>query len=126
VLTLTGRRARTATMSALPSSVTIASVGWWSVQYTSLGSYPGVKWFTALSGRAREIRHFRRMPMRVDEYRRADGQRAPPCEAPKRDGHRPFPLPVAVLLKEEDGKSLHVSACVRCNAVDGYPCLVNG
>ena len=27
---------------------------------------------------------------------------------------------------EENGKPLHSSACVRCDAFDGFPCLVNG
>ncbi len=44
----------------------------------------------------------------------------------RREGHHPFPLPVGVLLKEENGKPLHTSACIRCDAFDGYPCLVNG
>jgi choline dehydrogenase-like flavoprotein len=47
-------------------------------------------------------------------------------EALKKQGHRPFPLPVGVLLDEKNGKPLHTSACVRCDAFDGYPCLVNG
>jgi choline dehydrogenase-like flavoprotein len=44
----------------------------------------------------------------------------------KRAGHRPFHLPVGVLLDEKDGKALPHSACIRCNAFDGYPCLTNG
>ena len=44
----------------------------------------------------------------------------------KREGHHPFHLPVGVLLDERDGKVLPHSACIRCNAFDGYPCLVNG
>ena len=44
----------------------------------------------------------------------------------KREGHHPFHLPVGVLLDERDGKVLRHSACIRCNAFDGYPCLVNG
>lgn len=41
-------------------------------------------------------------------------------------GHRPFPLPIGALLEEKDGKPTHTSTCVRCEAFDGYPCLVNG
>lgn len=41
-------------------------------------------------------------------------------------GHHPFPLPLGILLDEQDGKALHTSACVRCAAFDGFPCLVNG
>ncbi len=44
----------------------------------------------------------------------------------KREGHHPFHLPVGVLLDERDGKALPHSACIRCNAFDGYPCLTNG
>jgi choline dehydrogenase-like flavoprotein len=44
----------------------------------------------------------------------------------KRDGHHPFHLPVGVLLDERDGKALPHSACIRCDAFDGYPCLTNG
>jgi choline dehydrogenase-like flavoprotein len=44
----------------------------------------------------------------------------------KRIGHHPFPLPLGILLDEVEGKALHTSACVRCAAFDGFPCLVNG
>ena len=44
----------------------------------------------------------------------------------KREGRQPFHLPVGVLLDEADGKPLPHSACVRCDAFDGYPCLTNG
>jgi choline dehydrogenase-like flavoprotein len=44
----------------------------------------------------------------------------------QRLGHHPFPLPLGILLDEADGKPLHSSACVRCAAFDGFPCLVNG
>ena len=44
----------------------------------------------------------------------------------RRCGHHPFPLPLGILLDEKDGKALHTSACVRCAAFDGFPCLVNG
>ena len=44
----------------------------------------------------------------------------------RRLGHHPFPLPLGILLDEKDGKALHTSACVRCAAFDGFPCLVNG
>jgi choline dehydrogenase-like flavoprotein len=40
-----------------------------------------------------------------------------------RTGHRPFPLPVGVLLDESNPAA---SACVRCNRFDGFPCLVDG
>ena len=41
----------------------------------------------------------------------------------ERTGHRPFHLPVGVLLNESDRER---SACVRCNKFDGFPCLVDG
>lgn len=44
----------------------------------------------------------------------------------QREGYHPFPLPVGALLQEDHGKVLHTSACVRCDAFDGYPCLTNG
>lgn len=47
-------------------------------------------------------------------------------EALRKEGHHPFPLPVGAMLREENGKPRRDSACVRCDAFDGYPCLVNG
>lgn len=44
----------------------------------------------------------------------------------QRCGQHPFPLPLGILLDEKDGKALPTSACVRCAAFDGFPCLVNG
>jgi choline dehydrogenase-like flavoprotein len=44
----------------------------------------------------------------------------------KRDGHHPFHLPVGILLDERNAVALPHSPCIRCNAFDGYPCLVNG
>src|SRR5499433_1629590 len=41
-------------------------------------------------------------------------------------GYHPFPIPLGILLDEENGKPKYTSACVRCDAFDGYPCLVNG
>src|SRR3954467_15262490 len=41
-------------------------------------------------------------------------------------GYRPFPLPLGILLEEENGRPRYDSACVRCDAFDGYPCLVRG
>jgi choline dehydrogenase-like flavoprotein len=38
-----------------------------------------------------------------------------------RAGHRPFPLPVGIMLNEARP---HDSACIRCATCDGYPCLV--
>lgn len=44
----------------------------------------------------------------------------------ERIGHRPFPQPLAILLDEVDGRVQPHSACVRCDAYDGFPCLTNG
>lgn len=44
----------------------------------------------------------------------------------RREGHHPFHLPVGILLDEKDGRALPHSACIRCDAFDGYPCLTNG
>ena len=44
----------------------------------------------------------------------------------KREGHRPFHLPVGILLDEHDGQPLPHSPCIRCDAFDGYPCATNG
>ncbi len=36
-------------------------------------------------------------------------------------GHRPFPMPVGIMLDEKNPQK---SKCIRCNTCDGYPCLV--
>ncbi len=36
-------------------------------------------------------------------------------------GHKPFHVPLGIMLKEGDRNS----ACIRCSTCDGYPCLVN-
>jgi choline dehydrogenase-like flavoprotein len=41
-------------------------------------------------------------------------------------GHHPFPLPLGILLEEENGKPKHQSRCIRCDRFDGFPCLVQG
>jgi len=42
-------------------------------------------------------------------------------------GLHPSHLPIGVMLdQDEQGDATHVSACIRCNRVDGFPCLVNG
>ena len=40
----------------------------------------------------------------------------------KKKGLNPFPIPLGVKLNEE---SPHMSACIRCDTCDGFPCLVN-
>lgn len=37
-------------------------------------------------------------------------------------GHRPFHLPMAVMMDEQNKQK---SACIRCSTCDGFPCLVN-
>ena len=45
----------------------------------------------------------------------------------ERLGLHPSHLPLGVLLdQDEHGEPIHSSACIRCDRVDGFPCLVNG
>ena len=48
------------------------------------------------------------------------------CDALEREGLHPFPQPLAMLLDEADGRPRPHSACIRCGAYDGFPCLTNG
>jgi choline dehydrogenase-like flavoprotein len=42
-------------------------------------------------------------------------------------GLHPFYLPIGVMLdQDEHGDATHASPCIRCNRVDGFPCLVDG
>jgi choline dehydrogenase-like flavoprotein len=42
-------------------------------------------------------------------------------------GLHPSHLPLGVMLdQDEHGDAVPTSACIRCNRVDGFPCLVNG
>jgi choline dehydrogenase-like flavoprotein len=43
------------------------------------------------------------------------------CDDLERLGHRPFPLPVGIMLDEENPRT---SRCIRCDTCDGFPCLV--
>lgn len=47
-------------------------------------------------------------------------------DALAREGHRPFHLPVGILLEEEGTTALPHSPCIRCDRFDGYPCPTNG
>ena len=47
-------------------------------------------------------------------------------ESLARDGLHPFHLPLGILLDEKDGKPTPTSICIRCDAFDGFPCLLNG
>lgn len=42
------------------------------------------------------------------------------------EGLRPFHLPLGIRLDERDGKPTPTSVCIRCDAFDGFPCLLNG
>ncbi|TPN57346.1 MULTISPECIES: GMC family oxidoreductase [unclassified Mesorhizobium] len=42
------------------------------------------------------------------------------------DGLHPFHLPLGVLLQEKNGRATPTSTCIRCDAFDGFPCLLNG
>ena len=39
----------------------------------------------------------------------------------ERLGHRPFPMPVGIMIDESNAKR---SRCIRCDTCDGFPCLV--
>jgi len=41
-------------------------------------------------------------------------------------GLHPFHLPLGILLDEKAGKPTPTSICIRCDAFDGFPCLLNG
>ncbi len=41
-------------------------------------------------------------------------------------GLHPFHLPLGILLDEKNGKATPTSICIRCDAFDGFPCLLNG
>jgi choline dehydrogenase-like flavoprotein len=41
-------------------------------------------------------------------------------------GLHPFHLPLGILLNEKNGKPTPTSICIRCDAFDGFPCLLNG
>jgi choline dehydrogenase-like flavoprotein len=47
-------------------------------------------------------------------------------ESLAQDGLHPFHLPLGILLDERDGKPTPTSICIRCDAFDGFPCLLNG
>ena len=42
------------------------------------------------------------------------------------EGLRPFHLPLGILLDEKNGRPTPTSVCIRCDAFDGFPCLLNG
>src|SRR6185312_2940688 len=44
----------------------------------------------------------------------------------KRQGLNPFHLPLGIRLHEKDGIPTPTSICIRCDAFDGFPCLLNG
>ncbi|WP_159014863.1 GMC oxidoreductase [Acidisoma sp. S159] len=43
-----------------------------------------------------------------------------------KQGLHPFHLPLGILLNEKNGKPTPTSICIRCDAFDGFPCLLNG
>jgi choline dehydrogenase-like flavoprotein len=43
-----------------------------------------------------------------------------------RQGLHPFHLPLGILLDEQHGRAAPTSTCIRCDAFDGFPCLLNG
>ena len=42
------------------------------------------------------------------------------------EGLHPFHLPLGIKLEERDGRATPTSICIRCDAFDGFPCLLNG
>ena len=40
----------------------------------------------------------------------------------RRIGNTPFPLPIGIMLNEDQR---HLSPCIRCGTCDGFPCMVN-
>jgi choline dehydrogenase-like flavoprotein len=42
------------------------------------------------------------------------------------DGLHPFHLPLGILLDEKNGRPTPTSICIKCDAFDGFPCLLNG
>jgi len=42
------------------------------------------------------------------------------------DGLHPFHLPLGIRLEEKEGRVTPTSICIRCDAFDGFPCLLNG
>jgi choline dehydrogenase-like flavoprotein len=48
------------------------------------------------------------------------------AEGLAREGLHPFPLPLGILLDEDErGQPTRDSPCIRCSAFDGFPCMVN-
>jgi choline dehydrogenase-like flavoprotein len=43
-----------------------------------------------------------------------------------KEGVHPFHLPLGILLDERNNQATPTSICIRCNAFDGFPCLLNG
>lgn len=41
----------------------------------------------------------------------------------EKEGHHPFPLPLGLILDENNRQK---SPCIKCNTCDGFPCLVDG
>jgi choline dehydrogenase-like flavoprotein len=48
------------------------------------------------------------------------------AETFRREGLHPFHLPLGILLDERNGRATPTSVCIRCDAFDGFPCLLNG
>ncbi|KQP80265.1 GMC family oxidoreductase [Methylobacterium sp. Leaf117] len=44
----------------------------------------------------------------------------------RKAGLRPFHLPLGIKLDERNGRPTPTSICIRCDAFDGFPCLLNG
>lgn len=43
----------------------------------------------------------------------------------RKQGLHPFHLPLGILLDQEDGRPTRASKCIRCDAFDGFPCVLD-
>lgn len=46
-------------------------------------------------------------------------------ESLRRQGLNPFHLPLGILLEEENSQPTRKSQCIRCDAFDGFPCVLD-
>ena len=80
-------------------------------------------WCTASTARTRRRgRRARSTPSRRCEHEPRIQQLSDDLE---KQGLHPFHLPIGVnLTQDEQGRATHASVCIRCDRVDGFPCLV--
>ena len=102
----------------------------WPITYDELEPY-----YAAGRGALRRARPGRRGPDRRSPQRRRTRTRrsstspaSSSCPTTSRRlGLHPSHLPIGVMLDQDDaGDALPSSRCIRCDRVDGFPCLVEG